>query len=66
MKNEFALPVMESYYNLRNFHEFVTDRKSTIWYGPETLSYRYPQLFFLFPETLIEINTLSQFKTNIR
>ena len=52
MKNELAPPIMESIlnkrfntYNLRNFQEFATERKRTVWYGLETLSYRYPQLW---------------------
>ena len=56
MKNELAPPIMESIlnkrfntYNLRNFQEFATERKRTVWYGLETLSYRYPQLWSLLP-----------------
>ena len=52
MKNGLALPIMESIlnkrfntYNQRNFQEFATERKRTVWYGLETLSYRYPQLW---------------------
>ena len=48
-------------YKLRNFQEFATERKTTVWYGLETLSYRYPQL-----ESLKEKNSLSQFKRNIK
>ena len=73
MKNELAPPIMESIsnkrfntYNLRNFHEFATERKRTVWYGLETLSYRYPQLWSLLPESLKEMNYLSQFKRNIK
>ena len=73
MKNELAPPIMESIlnkrfntYNLRNFQEFATERKRTVWYGLETFSYRYPQLWFLLPESLKEMNSLSQFKGNIR
>ena len=47
MKNELAPPIMESIsnksvntYNLRYFQEFATERKRTVWYGLETLSYR--------------------------
>ena len=68
MKNELAPPIMESIlnkrfntYNLRNFQEFATERKRTVWYGPETLSYRYPQP----PENLKEMNSLNPFKRNI-
>ena len=51
MKKERAPPIMESIfnkrfntYNLRNFQNFATERKRTVWYGLETLSYRYPQV----------------------
>ena len=51
MKNELAPPIMDSTlnkrfntYNLRNFQEFATERKRTVWYGLETITYRYPQL----------------------
>ena len=73
MKNEFAPPIMESIlnkrlntHNLRNFQEFATERKRTVWYGLETLSYRYPQLWSVLPESLKEMNSLSQFKRNIK
>ena len=53
MKNELAPPIMESIlnkrfntYNLRNFQEFATERKRTVWYGLETFSYHYPKLWF--------------------
>ena len=73
MKNGLAPPIMESIlnkrfntYNLRNFQEFATERKRTVWYGLETLSYRYPQLWSLLPESLKEIISLSQSKRNIK
>ena len=53
-------------YKLKNFQEFVKDRKITVWYGLETISYRYPQHWSLLLETLKETNSLSQFKRNIR
>ena len=53
-------------YNLRNFREFAVERKRTVWYGRKTLSYRYPQLWSLLPESLKERNSLSQFKRNIK
>ena len=40
------------------------ERKRTVWYGLETLSYRYPQLLLL--ESFKEMNSLSQFKRNIK
>ena len=33
---------------------------------PDNLSYRYPQLWFLLAESLKEMNSLSQFKINIK
>ena len=73
IKNELASPIMEAIsnkrfntYNLRNFQEFATERKRTVWYGLETLSYHYPQLWSLLPESLKEMNSLSQFKRNIK
>ena len=73
MKNGLAPPIMESIlnkrfntYNLRNFQEFATERKRTVWYGLETFSYRYPQLWSLLPESLKEMNSLSLFKRNIK
>ena len=47
IKNELALPIMDSVferknesYNLCNFQEFLSERKRTVHYGLETLSYR--------------------------
>ena len=52
LKSGLAPPIMESIlnkrfktYNLRNFQEFATERKRTDWYGLETFSDRYPQLW---------------------
>ena len=48
IKNELALPIMDSLfemrnesYNLCNFQEFLFERKRTVHYGLETLSYRW-------------------------
>ena len=72
MKNELALLIMElilnkrfNTYNLGNFQEFATERERTVWYGLETLTYRYPQLWSLLPESHEEMNSLSQFRRNI-
>ena len=66
-KNELAPPIMESIlnkrfntYNLRNFQELAAESKRAIWYD------RYPLLWSLFPETLNKMNSLSQFKRNIK
>ena len=47
--------------NLRNFQEFVTDRKKNILYGLGTPTYQYPQLLSLLSKTFKESNYLSQF-----
>ena len=58
MKNGLASPIMESILNKRfntyNVRNFATERKRTVWYGLETLSYRYPQLWSLKPKSLKE------------
>ena len=73
MKYKLAPSITESIlntrfntYSLRKFQEFVTERKRTVWYGLETFSYRDPQLWSLLPESLKEMNFLSQFKKYIR
>ena len=67
-EKKLAAPIMESIlnkifntYNPRNFQEFATERKRTVCYDLETFNYRYPQ-----PETLKEINSLSEVKRNIK
>ena len=72
-KNGLSPPIFESIlnmgfhtFNLRNFQKFATERKRTFWYGLENLSYRYPQLWSLLPESLKEIISLSQSKRNIK
>ena len=61
MTNQLAPSIMKlilnrifNIYNLKNLQEFVTERKGTVWYGLETLSYWYAQLWSLLPETLKE------------
>ena len=60
IKNELVPPIMDSLferrnesYNLRNFQEFLTERKRTVHYGTETLSYRSPQSWL---QTLWKLN----------
>ena len=62
----FAPPIMESIlkgrnntYNVRNFQEFETERKRTVYFGLETISYRSPQLWSLLPEHMRQLNSLS-------
>lgn len=71
--HNIAPPIMDSMfqrrhknYNLRNFQEFFTEKKRTVASGLETISYRSPQLWSLLPENLKVINTLNQFKIEVR
>jgi len=73
IKNELAPPIMENMferrstnYNLRNFQEFLTERKKTVNYGLETLSYRAPQLWSLLPESIKQLDSLECFKKRIK
>ena len=73
IKNELAPPIMDSMfarrenpYNLRNFREFEMERKTTVKYGIESISYRSPQLWELLPEDLKSMSSLSQFKKGVR
>ena len=63
IKNELAPPILDSMferrndsYNLRNFQEFLTERKRTMHYGLETLSYCSPQLWLFYQKTLRKLN----------
>ena len=73
IKKGFAPPIMESIlkgrnntYNVRNFQEFETERKRTVYFGLETISYRSPQLWSLLPEHMRQLNSLDQFKRSVR
>ena len=73
VKKSFAPPIMESIlkrrnntYNLRNFQEFKTERKRTVYFSLETIRYRYPQLWSLLPEHMRQLNALDQFKRSVR
>ena len=73
IKKEFAPPIMENMferrstnYNLRNFQEFLTERKRTVNYGLETLSYRAPQLWSILPENIKQIDSIDSFKKRIK
>ena len=57
IKKGFAPSIMESIlkgrnntYNVRNFQKFETERKRTVYFGLETISYRSPQIWSLLPE----------------
>ena len=58
IKNEldFMFERRNKSYNLRNFQEFLTERKRTVHYGFETLSNRCPQLCSLLHKTLRMLN----------
>ena len=53
-------------YNFRNLQEFQSERKRTVFYGLETISYRAPQLWTIFPEVFKQRNTISLFKSDVR
>ena len=64
IKNELASPIFDSmferrneYYNLRNFQKFLTERKRTLHYDLETLSYPSPQLWFALLENIKEVES---------
>ena len=60
-------------YNVRNFQEFETGRKRTVYFGLETISYRSRQLWSLLPEHIrqfilnsLKLNSIDQFKISVR
>ena len=53
-------------YNFRNLQEFQTERKRTLFYFLETISYRIPQLWTHLLEEFKQRNTMSFFKNNVR
>ena len=72
IKNELAPPIMDSMfdrrnesYNLRNFQEFLTEKK-TVHYCLETFSYPSPQLWSLLPENIKEVESLEIFKRGVK
>ena len=73
IKNELAPPIMDSMferrnesYKLHNFQEFLTERKKTVHYDFETLSYRSPQLWSLLPENIKEVESLKITKRKVK
>ena len=73
IKNELAPPIMDSMferrnepYNFRNFQEFLTKKKRTVYYGLETFIYRSPQLWSLVPENIKEVDSLEIFKREVK
>ena len=73
IKKGFVPPILESVlkgrnntYNIRKFQEFETERKRTVYFALETISYRSPQLWSLLPEHTRQLNSLDQFKRSVR
>ena len=52
-------------YNFRNLQEFLSERKKTVCYGLQTLSYLTRQLWTLLPEKIKQINN-SIFKNDVK
>ena len=73
IKYDLVPPIMDSMlnrrticYNFRNLQEFQSERKRTVFYGLETISYRAPQLWTILPEEFKQRNTISLFKSDVR
>ena len=73
IKYDLAPPIMDSMlsrrticYNFRNLQEFQLERKRTVFYGLETISYGAPQLRTILPEEFKQRNTASLFKSDAR
>ena len=52
-------------YNVRNFQEFETGRKRTVYFGLETISHRSPKLWSLLPEHMRQLDSIDQFKRSV-
>ena len=52
-------------YNFRNLQEFLSERKKTVCYGLQTLSYLTRQLWTLLPEKIKQRNK-SIFKNDVK
>ena len=73
IKDDLSPPIMDSllnrgtiYYNFRNLQEFHSERKRTVFYGLEILSYTTLQLWTILPEGFKQRNTISLFKSVVR
>ena len=73
IKNNNAPPIMhslfqfrENIFNLRNFQEIVTEKKNTINYGIETVSYRAAFLWTNLPSQYKSSKSLNEFKSKIK
>ena len=73
IKYDLTPPIMDSMlngrticYNSRNLQELQLERKRTVFYGLETISYRAPQLWTILPEEFKQRNSISLFKSDMR
>ena len=73
IKKDFAPPILGTILkgknntcNVRNFQEFERERKRTVYFGLETISYRSPQLWSPLPEHMRQLNSIDQFKRSVR
>ena len=62
----FAPSIMGSIFKGRNNREKEKERKITVYFGLETISYRSPQLWSLLPEHMRQFNSIDQFKRSVR
>ena len=73
IKYDLVPPIMDSMlnrrticYNFRNLQEFQSERKRTVFYGLETISYRAPHLWTILSEEFKQRNTISLFKSGVK
>ena len=73
IKYDLAPPIMDSMlnrrticFNFRNLQEFKSERKRTVFYGIETVSYHASQLWTILLEEFKQRNTISLFKSDAR
>ena len=71
--NEYAPPIMDNFFifrenthNLRNFQIIINEKKKTVRYGSETISYSLALLWENLPEEYKVANSLSEFKLKIK
>ena len=56
----------ESHYNLRSNKEFVQPRVRSVRNGTESVRFKGPQLWQIFPQTIRNSESFAQFKANIK
>ena len=71
--NGIAPPIMNSLFtfhlnqhNLRNFQELLTEKRNTVNYGLETVTYRAPIIWAKFPSEYKLAGSLTAFKSKIK